>query len=348
MPYADKRYNLREYNEPPNELGFLGGGLGKRVGTKRSKAHVQRPTMNQILFHMRTTNRILTSFTEDPILAHSHTRRQLEKAPKAIKKISKKDLNLKISEIQIADNVIKVSRGFRGNSTTSETEPIKTETKAATAPLEKRKSKGFGGLGTIKKISFVSAMKFSESPKPKEEPTFREWAMAEREKRHQALQQVSFQQIKQEREANEIFPKVKKPPKVFVGEKKGGKKQHEDLPGAEHLAGYLFGGFTQNTGPDKAMVNTTKFKLPLTMFSRAQVESKLRSIGRKKVQSARMAYMNIPQIPSDSENSDDIFEDIKALSLVRTPFDGREDKLSYQSKLKSCLFGCLQACESQR
>jgi hypothetical protein len=88
------------------------------------------------------------------------------------------------------------------------------------------------------------------------------------------------------------------------------------------------------------MVNTTKFKLPLTMFSRAQVESKLRSIGRKKVQSARMAYMNIPQIPSDSENSDDIFEDIKALSLVRTPFDGRKT---------SCLFNrnsnrdCLQA-----
>lgn len=311
MPYAD----LKEHNPPPNELGFL-GGLGKRAGNMRSKAHVQRPTSNQMLFKMRTTNRILVSFSEDPMLAHSYTKKQLEKSPKPLRKVTKKDLNLKILEIQIADNVIKVSKGLRCDSTTSESEPAKTGAKFDVLP-QKRKTKG---LGAMKKLSFVSSMKVNEPPKPKEEPqSFREWAMAEREKRHQTLQQVSIQQIKQEREANEIFPKVKKPPKVFMCNKMRGKKA-EDLPGAKHLSGYLYGGFTKDSHPDKTMENQTKFNVPLTMFSRAQVESKVRSICRKKIQSARLEYMKIPQIPSDSENSDDIFEDIKGLSLVRTPY----------------------------
>lgn len=314
MPYADKRFDLKDYNPPPNELGFL-GGLGKRVGNVRSKAHVQRPTTNQILFHMRTTNRILVSFSEDPIMAHSHTKRQLEKAPKP--RLTEKDLNLTISKIQIADNVIKVSKGLKGHSTTSETvAEAKAKPKSETP---KAKSRGFT-VGAMKKISIVSSLKVSEPPKPKEEAqTFREWAMVEREKRHQALQQVSYQQIKQEREANEIFPKVKRAPKVFLGGKSRGKKR-EMLPGAKHLGGYLYGGFTSVDGPDSSMDNQTKFNVPLTMFSRAQIESKVRAMCRKKIQSARLDYMKIPQIPSDSENSDDIFEDIKGLSLVRTPY----------------------------
>lgn len=224
MPYADKRYDLKEHNPPFNELGFL-GGLGKRSGTARSKSHVQRPTMNQILFKMRTTNRILVSFSEDPILAQSYTSKQKQKSPKPTLKLTKKDLDLKISQIQIADNVIKVSKDVRANSTTSETDQIKPEIgnpKSVSVPVsEKRKSRGFS-IGTMKKISIVSSLKSTEVPKKVEEQTFREWAIAEREKRHQALQQVSYQQIKQEREANEIFPKVKKAPKVFLEEK--GKK----------------------------------------------------------------------------------------------------------------------------
>lgn len=321
MPYADKRYDLKEYNPPPNELGFL-GGLGKSAGTAISRSHVQRPTMNQILFKMRTTNRILVSFSEDPILAHSYTRKQKEKSPKPTLKLTKRDLDLKISQIQIADNVIKVSKGFKGNSTTSGTDLNKPEianVKLVTSPVaEKRKSKGFS-MGTMKKISIVSALKSSELPKKIEEQTFREWALAEREKRHQALQQVSYQQIKQEREANEIFPKVKKPPKVFL-EEKNRKKEPSLLPGSEHLGGYLYGGFTKDIGPDETMDNQTKFNVPLTMFSRAKIESKVRATCRKKIQSARLEYMKIPQIPSDSENSDEIFEDIKGLSLVRTPY----------------------------
>lgn len=319
MPYADKRYDLKEHNPPSNALGFL-GGLGKRTGTVRSKAHVQRPSMNQILFKMRTTNRILVSFSEDPILAHSYTKQQMmEKSPKTTRKATKKDLEFKINEIQIADNVIKVSKGFRGNSTTSETDQVKPEVKVEAGTVEKRKSRGFS-LGTMKKISIVSSLKAFEAPKQIEEPqTFREWAMAEREKRHITLQQVSYQQIKQEREANEIFPKVKKPPKVFLGEKQ--KKQKPNLlPGSEHLGGYLYGGFTKTACPDASMESQTKFNVPLSMFSRAQVESKVRAMSRKKIQSARLEYMKIPQIPSDSENSDDIFEDIKGLSLVRTPY----------------------------
>lgn len=321
MPYADKRYDLKEHNPPSNALGFL-GGLGKKTGTVRSKAHVQRPTMNQILFKMRTTNRILVSFSEDPILAHSYTKRQMEKSPKPIKKATKKDLNLKISQIQIADNVVKVTKGFKGNSTMSATDERQPQPKSEHFVKfeDKRKPKGFS-LVAMKKISIVSAMKSSEPPKKTvEEPqTFREWAMTEREKRHQAIQQVSYQQIKQEREANEIFPKVKKPPKVFVGASMR-KKSPDLLPGANHLGGYLYGGFIKDEGPDETMETQTKFNVPYTMFSRAQVESKVRAMNRKKIQSARLEYMKIPQIPSDSENSDDIFEDIKGLSLVRTPY----------------------------
>lgn len=322
MPYADMRYDLKEHNPPSNALGFL-GGLGKRSGTTRSKAHVQRPTMNQILFNMRTTNRILNSFSEDPIFAQSYTRKQQKnnerKSPKPIGKALKKDLNLTISRIQIADNVIKVTKGFKGSSMTSETEAkpqAKTET--STKVEGKRKPRGFS-LGAMKKISIVSAIKISDAPKKAKEPqTFREWAIVEREKRHQALQQVSYQQIKQEREANEIFPKVKKPPKLFGGSRK--QKKPLDLPGSQHLGGYLYGGFTKDTGPDITMENQTKFNVPYSMFSRAQVESKVRALSRKKIQRNRMDYMKLPQIPSDSENSDDIFEDIKGLSLVRTPY----------------------------
>lgn len=92
------------------------------------------------------------------------------------------------------------------------------------------------------------------------------------------------------------------------------------LPGSEHLGGYLYGGFTKGAVPDATMDNQTKFNVPLTMFSRAKVESKVRAKCRKKIQSARLEYMKIPQIPTDSENSDEIFEDIKGLSLVRTPY----------------------------
>lgn len=317
MPYADKRFDLKEYNPPSNELGFL-GGLGKRTGTTRSKAYVQRPTMNQMLFHMRTANRILVSFSEDPIAAHSLTRKQLEGTPKPIRKATKQDLDLTISKIQIADNVIKVAKGFRGNSTTSETEAVKLEVKVVEPVLvEKRKQRGFS-ITTMKKISIVSALKSNE-PKEEEPQSFRAWALAERDKRHKCLQQVSYQQIKQEREANEIFPRSKKPLRTFLGDNSKNINP-ELLQGAEHLAGYLYGGFSKDFGPDTTMDNQTKFNVPLTMFSRAQVESKVRAMSRKKIQTARLEYMRIPQIPSDSENSDDIFEDIKGLSLIRTPY----------------------------
>lgn len=293
--------------------------------------------MNQILFKMRTTNRILVSFSEDPILAHSYTKKQME-SPKPVRKATKKDFNLKISQIQIADNVIKVSKGLKANSTTSETEQIKPEVKIETTS-EKRKPKGFS-LGAMKKISIVSAMKSNEPPKKENEPqTFREWAMAEREKRHQALQQVSYQQIKQEREANEIFPKVKKPPKVFIPDKTR-KKKANLLPGSENLGGYLYGGFTKDFGPDETMKSQTKFNVPLSMFSRAQVESKVRAMYKKKIQKARMEYMNIPAILTESEDSDDdVLEDIKGLSLVRTPYflmpTVKHTKMKRTERLKS-------------
>lgn len=326
MPYADKRYNLKEYNPPPNEVGFL-GGLGKKTGTSRSKAHIQRPNANQILFKMKTANRILVSFTEDLGMTHSLTRKQLKLSPKPKRKSTgKEDLGLLVSQVQIADNILKRSKKKQVSSTTSETEVIKhDEVKLEPIILgNKKKSPRISLGGTMKKISMMSALKSERPLAPSEPATFREWALAEREKRFQALQQVSYQQIKQEREANEIFPRVKKQPKKFFVANKKKDQQQQQLPGAEHLGGYLYGGLsTKDTKLiDATMEKQTKFHVPLTMFCRAEVESKVRAICRKKIQSARLDYMRIPQIPSDSEDddSDDILEDSKGLGLIRTPY----------------------------
>lgn len=325
MPYADQRYDQRAYNPPPNELGFL-GGLGRRkTGVPRSKAHVQRPSANQMLFKMRSANRILVSFTEDLSQSHSLTKKQL-KSPKPLRKSLKEDLKLLVSQVQIADNVIK-SKRKQASSTSSEIEEskpslpdVKVEflSPSPTTPKKKASVRTFS-LGAMKKISIMSAMKGETKVAPEEPKSFREWAYAEREKRFQAIQQVSYQQIKQEREANEIFPKVKRAPRKFFQ-----KKEQEKLPGAEHLGGYLYGGFSkrESSETDPTMENETKFHVPLTMFSRAEAESKIRSTYKKKAQRARMDYMKIPQIPSDSDDddSDDVIEDIKGLLLVRTPY----------------------------
>lgn len=323
MPYADKRYNLKEYNPPSNELGFL-GGLGKKSGNMRSKAHIQRPSANQILFKMKTTNRILVSFTEDLALTHSLTRKQT-KATKPVHKSIENDLKELVSKVQIADNVIKkTSKKKQASSTTSETEvEIKKPEKSVQIVAPKGKKKPLRlTLGTVKKISIVSALKGEPvKPPPPEEPkNFREWALIEREKRFQALQQVSYQQIKQEREANEIFPKVKKIPKKFFEKAKSKKESDQQFPGAEHLGGYLYGTYPKEIA-DKTIENETKFHVPLSMFKRAEIESKIRASCRNKIQSSRLEYMKIPQIPSDSDDeSDEVLEDGIGLGLIRTPY----------------------------
>jgi hypothetical protein len=324
MPYADKRFDLRQHNPPPNELGFLGGISSKRRGIVRSKAHIQRPSANQLLFKMRTANRILVSFTEDLAQTHSLTKKQLKEPTKPMKDLLKEDLQPFVSRVQIADNVIKTKRK-QASSTTSETEvTMKLEgsrVEVTTPTLTPRKKASFFSMGGVKKLTVMSALVKGDAKVSPEEPkSFREWAYAEREKRFQALQQVSYQQIKQEREANEIFPKIKRTPRKFFE-----RKEQQKLPGAEHLGGYLYGGFAKDDRgvmtTDPSMEYETKFHVPLTMFSRAEVESRVRAIYRKKAQTARLEYMRIPQIPSDSDDDpDDVLEDIKGLYLVRTPY----------------------------
>lgn len=331
MPYADQRYDQRSYNPPPNELGFLGGLNRRKSGMVRSKAHIQRPSANQILFKMRTANRILVSFTEDLSQSHSLTKKQLKASPKPQRKSLKEDLKELVSQVQIAENVIK-SKRKQTSSTSSEVEEIKPSLPEAkveivsplpTAFARKKSSVRTFSLGAVKKISIMSALKGDTKVAPQEPKSFREWAYAEREKRFQALQQDSYQQIKKEREANEIFPKIKRTPKKFFHREKYEKEEQEKLPGAEHLGGYLYGGFssTDKNEIDPTMKDKTKFHVPLSMFSRAEAESMMRSIYKKKAQRARMDYMKIPQIPSDSDNdSDDVIEDIKGLHLIRTPY----------------------------
>lgn len=277
MPYASKRYDLKEFNPVPNELGFL-GGLGKLTGNTRSKAHVQRPSLvsktlnilftlhhlhnssflrfsspacppnfkNQILFKMRAANRILFTFSEDPILAHSLTKKQLEgfKSPKQTKnRDPKRDLREKISKIQIADNIIKVSSSKDQRTSSTSGSDVLTKSDVKIDNVSKKSSSRALSLGAMKKISFafkatdMFTTNVKVPPAPKQEKNFREWALEEREKRQQALQQVSLS-LKQEREmANEIFPKSKnsKLPKIFLSGQRKTKK--DEIAGAEHLAG---------------------------------------------------------------------------------------------------------------
>ena len=55
------------------------------------------------------------------------------------------------------------------------------------------------------------------------------------------------------------------------------------------------------------------------MFERAHSEAKVKALYKKKLQEARLEYMKIPTIPSDSESVEEL-DNIKSLQFVRTPY----------------------------
>lgn len=287
------------------------GGLGKTIGFPRSKVHINRPNMAQILLKMKTSNRILVSFGEELENAHSLTRKQLQKSPKEQRKLHKKlkeEIDKKIIDVQMADNidVSKTKGSFSDSFVAKSSSPSLVdaqETEKQKKPVEYQ----------YKKIEFEPYT----APKS-EEDSFRSWALSEREKRNQVLQQASFQQSKQEREMNQVFPKIR--------EKR--KKKFQKCKVKNPIAGYLYGSFTKSLEFDHAMNKQTKFGVPLSMFTRASQDAKVRSIYRKKLQLSRLEYMKIPTIPSDSESEEDVMEDIKNISLVRTPFNTRVPKIT--------------------
>ncbi|CAO1413909.1 unnamed protein product [Diamesa serratosioi] len=343
MPYADRKYSLNVYNPPANEINFM-GGLGTKKGNVRSKVHTNRPTANQMLLKMRTSNRILVSFCEDPASSNSLSKQHgpLKKFIPKCKSIDviKKNLQKKISDIQMADNVSCQMKSPEPSSLADE-ETEKCANGNSLVDIEsfdkpKRCSEGNSitkkGTTTTTIIT-TGIIQTTTTSTPiaddsSNDISFRKWALAEREKRNQVLQQVSFQQSKQIREQNEIFPKIKTTTtaaaaaaRTFDGDKKcNTKKENTFQNGNQLLSGYLYGGFGKLPEPDNTMKNQTKFGVPLTMFGRAEMETKVHTIQSKKLNTVRLEYMKIPQIPSDSSDSENIVEDIKTLSLIRTPY----------------------------
>lgn len=268
--------------------------------------------MTQTLLKMRTSNRILVSFTEDLHITHSLTRKQLDKSPKLKFKSPKKVediINKKIVDVTTAENIdisktsCSSSDSYVASSSSSliDSQEVEKSPKII-LPVEL----------PIKRNIFLERFKPPPVPIVVEEESFRSWALNEREKRNQILQQASFQQSKQERELNEVFPRVKQKRRSIV--RNINTKDEDSIPG------YLYGPYTKQLEFDHAMKKQTKFGVPLSMFTRAQQEAEIKNMCRRKLQISRLEYMKIPTIPSDSEEEDDTTEFAKHLSLVRTPF----------------------------
>lgn len=307
------------YNPPPNEVGFL-NGLGRTSGYPRSKVHVNRPTLTQTLLKMRTSNRILTTFTEDPKISHSLTRKQLDKSPKLkFKSPNQIDeiINRKIIDVTTAEN-IDISK----TSCSSSDSCVASSTSSLVDIQEAEKSlKVCVPVELPIKRNIVEKYKTPVVPLPvvPEEESFRAWALSEREKRNQILQQASFQQSRQEREQNEVFPRVKQKRRKVVSK----------FQTKEAFPGYLYGPYTKALEFDHAMKRQTKFGVPLSMFTRAKAEAKIKNEFRRKLQISRLEYMKIPTIPSDSEtDDDDPMEFTKHISLVKTPFASLVPKIT--------------------
>lgn len=293
------------YNPAANEVGFL-GGLGKSTGHARSKVHITRPTMTQILLKMRTSNRILVSFGEELNTVHSLTKRQLQTSPKnkrkSIKEIQK-EIEKKIIDVRMADNVdITPTKGSSSDSFVA-----KSATPTTVDAQETEKSKKPVEYYHIKKLDIETY-----KPPKLDEDSFRNWALTERDKRNQVLQQASFQQSKQEREMNQLFPKIREPITKKLKQQK--KKKNP-------LSGYLYGSFTKSLEFDHAMNKQTKFGVPLSMFTRAKLDAEIKGVYRKKMQLSRLEYMKIPIIPSDSDSDGDQKVDIKSIGFSKTPFN---------------------------
>ena len=112
---------------------------------------------------------------------------------------------------------------------------------------------------------------------------------------------------------SELFSQLKPVPKKFHKASRRGSKKFGKL---NPISGYLYGPFSKVSKKVKCQ---TKFDVPYSMFERAQSEAKVKALYKKKLQDARLEYMKIPTIPSDSESVDEL-DNIKSLQFVRTPY----------------------------
>ena len=174
---------------------------------------------------------------------------------------------MKISQIQMADNAPSTAKTPEPSSIDDEESELPNGNSLVDIETCEKPKKGIDAISITKKvttttntITTVATVTLATSTTTttstpivddsSNDVSFRKWALAEREKRNQVLQQVSYQQSKQEREQNEIFPKIKTTTTAqrnFDGDKVRNKKSKKKVSmfhsGNQLLSGYLYGGF---------------------------------------------------------------------------------------------------------
>lgn len=166
----------------------------------------------------------------------------------------KKELQMKISQIQMADNVPCTAKITPESSSIADEESEEFPNGNSLVDIEtcEKPRKGIDAITITKNkvttTTTITTIATTTTPivdDSSNDISFRKWALAEREKRNQVLQQVSYQQSKQEREQNEIFPKIKTTTTTASkSDKDCNKKNLSTLHnGTQLLSGYLYGGF---------------------------------------------------------------------------------------------------------
>lgn len=168
---------------------------------------------------------------------------------------------MKISQIQMADNAPCTAKTPEPNSIADEeSEEFPNGNSLVDIETCEKPKKVIDAIAITKKQTTIATVALATTTTTttstpivddsSNDISFRKWAMAEREKRNQVLQQVSYQQSKQEREQNEIFPKIKTTTTAqrnFVGDKECDKMNKKKVStfhsGNQLLSGYLYGGF---------------------------------------------------------------------------------------------------------
>lgn len=298
-PYNDHKYN-RVSHLPPNEVAFM-GGLGAKHGNARSQVHIDRPTEVQKVLHMRTSNRSLYTFTEDPKKTTNVVRRRSA----ITKKNESEKVKTVVDKVWMADN-------FEEKAKSSESDSVyltrRVRRQVQPAPPEP-------ALEYVAQVRNRLEETFripDELTETRE--TFTDWAVKERERFKQRRLHLTE---KQERSVTETLSHEGSDDESYetVSERVRRIRRREVI---RHIGGYMYGQFTKIPQQSR---KSTKFGIPLSMIERAKEDSDILADKAKQLRRARIAHMRLPIFfDEDDSEEDDVLETVKALTLVRTPF----------------------------
>lgn len=328
--------NFKEgFNKPPNEVNFL-KGLGPNKGNLRNKVHIQRVTRVQEIFHMKTSNRSLKTFTEDPRTVNCYVKKEQKLSSNAYMKFPtvniKEDLKNICTKVILADNI-------DTRSPSEESDLFIDKNAASRKILNKQEIQE--KLNVNKRL--LDRMSSTNNLNNNEDcSSFREWALKEREKfKLRTLTDILKKEKRRlDSESDSATSSISSSSKSsFTTNTMTSLDENvKDKDSISHLhkrrrrrkmipniRGYMYGKFTKIPKPDKMMKNQDKFGIPNSMIERAEKIHEQIRIDKRQQRHERLKHMNMPMFNSNYEdlsrdNDDDVFEDVKTLSLVRTPY----------------------------